>query len=119
MGVLRRWLDRLAEPDELRLATEVREWAEGIPGSTRIDELPMRQRAKVAGVIRRLTVLPIHGDESLEAVVTDGTGEIVVRFTGRRRIGGLGLGTRVVVEGVVGEQRGSTTMMNPRLEFSG
>ena len=56
--------------------------------------------------------------ESLEALVSDGTGEVTVVFMGRRGIGGLSLGTRVVVEGVVGEQRGSCKMINPRLEFS-
>jgi hypothetical protein len=37
---------------------------------------------------------------------------------GRRSIQGLTLGTRVVVEGVLGEQRGVPTMLNPVLEFS-
>jgi hypothetical protein len=30
----------------------------------------------------------------------------------------LSLGTRVVVEGVLGQQRGAVRMINPRLEFS-
>jgi hypothetical protein len=51
-------------------------------------------------------------------VVSDGTGEVVIRFMGRRAIGGLGLGTKVVIEGVLGEQRGGIQMMNPRLEFT-
>jgi hypothetical protein len=50
--------------------------------------------------------------------VYDGTGEVVVRFMGRRAIGGLGLGTRVAIEGVLGERRGTIQMMNPRLEFT-
>jgi hypothetical protein len=54
----------------------------------------------------------------LEALVSDGTGEVVVVFMGRRGIHGLTLGTRVAVEGVLAEQRGELRMMNPRLEFS-
>jgi RecG-like helicase len=118
MGRLHRFLQRLTESDETRLAAEIREWAETVPGSVRIAEAPMRTRVRIAGVIRRLTVFPMQDNESLEAVVSDGTGDVIVRFMGRRAIGGLGLGTRVVVEGVLGETRGQVQMMNPRLEFT-
>ena len=118
MGALRRFLDRLTESDETRLATEVREWADTVPGSIRIGEAPMRQRVKIAGVIRRLTVLPMKDNESLEALVSDGTGEVVIQFMGRRAIGGFGLGTKVVVEGVLGEHKDGVRMINPRLEFT-
>ena len=72
MGALRRWLDRLAESDETRLAAETREWADSIEGSVRLAEAPLRRRVKIAGVIRRITVLPMSGHESLEALVSDG-----------------------------------------------
>jgi RecG-like helicase len=118
MGVLRRFLDRLTETDEARLASEIRDWADSVEGSVRIEDAPMRQRVRIAGVIRRMTVFPMKDNESLEAHVSDGTGEVVIRFMGRRAIGGLGLGTKVVVEGVLGEQHGQVTMINPRLEFT-
>jgi hypothetical protein len=38
---------------------------------------------------------------------------------GRRGIGGLSLGKRVVVEGVLAEHRGVVRLVNPRLEFAG
>ena len=75
MGALRRWLDRLTESDETRLAAETQDWADSIPGSVRLGEAPLRSRVKIAGVIRRITVLPMSGHESLEALVSDGTGE--------------------------------------------
>ncbi|GIU97892.1 MAG: hypothetical protein KatS3mg013_1695 [Actinomycetota bacterium] len=118
MRSLRRLLGRLAESDEERLAAETRAWADTIEGSVRIVEAPRRQRVRIAGVIRRLTVLPLEDSEALEVVVWDGTGDVRVRFMGRRSIQGLTLGTRVVVEGVLGEQRGVPTMLNPVLEFS-
>jgi len=118
MSRLRRFLQRLTESDEARLSAEIREWAETVDGSVRIAHAPMRTRVRIAGVIRRLTVFPMQDNESLEAVVSDGTGDVIVRFMGRRAIGGLGLGTRVVVEGVLGETRGQVQMMNPRLEFT-
>jgi RecG-like helicase len=118
MGAFRRFLERLTESDEARLSSEIRQWAEQAPGCVRISEAPLRQRVRIAGVIRRLTVFPMQDNESLEAVVSDGTGEVVVRFMGRRAIGGLTLGTRVVVEGVLSEQRGVRRMINPILELS-
>jgi RecG-like helicase len=118
MSALRRFFDRLTETDEARLATEVREWAATVPGAVPIAAARLRERVMIAGQIRRLTVFPMKDNESLEAVVSDGSGEIVVRFTGRRAIGGLGLGSKVVVEGMLADQKGALTMMNPHLEFT-
>lgn len=120
MSGLRRWLDRLTESDETRLAAETQEWARSIADAVPLGDAPLRSTIKIAGVIRRITVLPMSGHESLEALVSDGTGEAVVVFMGRRGIGGFSLGTKVVVEGVLGEQRGGgpPKMINPRLEFS-
>jgi RecG-like helicase len=119
VGVLRRILDRLGETDEDRLAEETRAWADSIPGTVRIADAPRREPVKIAGVIRRMTVLPFEGKEALQALISDGTGEVTVVFMGWRGIGGLSLGARVVVEGVIAEQRGEVRMMNPRLEFAG
>jgi RecG-like helicase len=118
MGLFRRFFDRLRESDEARLSADIRTWAEKVPGTTRIADAPLRERVRIAGVIKRMTVFPMEGAESLEALISDGSGEAVVVFMGRRGIGGLTLGSRVVVEGVLGEQRGTLKMINPRLEFS-
>jgi hypothetical protein len=58
------------------------------------------------------------GAESLEAVITDGTGEIAVIWMGRRAIPGLTLGTHVVVEGVAAAGRAGRKMVNPKFEFA-
>ena len=118
MGALRRWLDRLTESDEARLAAEIREWSERVPGTVRIEDAHPREPVKLAGVVRRLTVFPIEGQETLEALLFDGTGDAVVVFMGRRGIRGLTLGTKLVVEGVLGEKRGQLRMVNPRFEFT-
>jgi RecG-like helicase len=120
MGLLervRRSLRRMAESDEQRLAEEIESWAATIPGTTRVEDVPPRSRAKVAGVVRRITVRPVEGYESLEALLSDGTGEIEVVWMGRRSIPGLSLGTKVVVDGVVGESRGQRRIVNPTFEF--
>jgi RecG-like helicase len=119
VGVLRRLLDRLNESDETRLAEETRAWADTVDGSVRIADAPLRQPVRIAGVVRRMTVLPMEGREALQALVSDGTGEVTIVFMGRRGIGGLSLGKRVVVEGVLGEHRGDVRLVNPRLEFAG
>jgi RecG-like helicase len=121
MGLLeriRRSLHRMAESDEQRLAEEIQGWAATIPGTTRIADAPVRSPAKIAGVVRRITVRPVEGYESLEALISDGTGEVEVVWMGRRSIPGLSLGTHVVVDGVLGEQRGQVRMVNPTFEFS-
>lgn len=115
---VRRFFRRMAESDEQRLQDEIETWAARIPGTSRIAEAPPRTPVKIAGVVRRITVHPEHGLEALEALLTDGTGEISVLWMGRRSIPGLTLGTHVVVEGVVGEQRQGRRMVNPSFEFS-
>lgn len=118
MGVLQRWLSRLNETDEERLAAETRAWADSIPGSVRIAVATHRQPVKIAGVIRRITVLPMEGAEALEALISDGTGEVTAVFMGRRGIGGLALGSRLVIEGVIADRHGEPRIVNPRLEFA-
>lgn len=116
--MLRRWLRRLTETDEERLAAETRDWAATVPGTRRISESPNRERVRVAAAVRRISLIPSDGYDTLESVVSDGTGELVARWTGRQGIPGLSLGTRMVLEGVIGEERdGRRRMVNPRFEF--
>lgn len=120
MGLLdgvRRFFARMAETDEIRLSQELQGWASTVPGTVRIAEVPTRARVKIAGVVKRITVHPEHGLEALEALLSDGTGELSIMWMGRRSIPGLTLGTRVVVEGVVAEQRQGRRMVNPSFEF--
>jgi len=118
MGFVRRFFRRMAESDEDRLAGEIRAWCDAVPGTVRISEATPRHKVKLAGVVKRITVRPVEGYESLEALLTDGTGEVSVVWMGRRAIPGLTLGTKVVVEGVVGQQRAGLKMVNPTFEFA-
>ncbi|MEY2553820.1 MAG: hypothetical protein QOC57_1680, partial [Ilumatobacteraceae bacterium] len=79
----------------------------------RIAELPDRQPTSFAGRVRAMRIQPWGGNPALECVVADETGSIVVVFFGRREIGGVRLGTLIRVEGVVGENRGRRTILNP------
>jgi hypothetical protein len=108
----------MSETDEERLAEEVRTWAGSIPGTIRIADAQVRSGAKLAGIVRRITILPVEGLEALETVLWDGTGELTAIWLGRRSIAGLALGSRLVVEGVVGVERGERRMVNPTFEFA-
>jgi hypothetical protein len=116
------WLDRLGkfftQSDEERLGDEIREWAEEIPGRQPIQGCPCREPVKVAGWVRRLRLRPMNGSTTLEAVVTDGTGEVTAAWLGRSSIPGLVLGSPVVLEGVIADERDGLRMVNPRFEFA-
>ena len=118
MGWLSRFLHRFRQTDEERLDQEIRSWADAIPGTTRIATCPSREPVRVAGQVRRLTLRPMDGALSLEAVVSDGTGEVTAAWLGRSHIPGLALGTGVVLEGVLGPVQGTMRMVNPRFEFA-
>jgi RecG-like helicase len=117
LAPFRRFFSRLAESDEQRYAEEIEGWCSTIPGTIRIRDATARTRVKLAGVVRRITVRPLEGNESLEALLDDGTGEVIVVWMGRRSIPGLNLGTRLIVEGLLAEQRGERRIVNPRFEF--
>jgi RecG-like helicase len=121
MGILapfRRLFSRVAESDEERYTQEIEEWASSVQGTIRIRDATPRSHLKLAGVVRRITVRPLEGNESLEALLYDGTGEVTLVWMGRRSIPGLRLGTRLVVDGVIAEQRGELRMVNPTFEFA-
>jgi RecG-like helicase len=118
VGAFGRFVERLRQSDEDRLAEELREWAATIPGTVRVADLLDRERGRVAGMVRRITVRPVEGFEALEVVLWDGTGDLAARWLGRRRIKGLALGSRLVVEGVVGRDHGTLRMVNPTFEFA-
>ncbi|HVM11205.1 MAG TPA: DNA-binding protein [Actinomycetota bacterium] len=117
MSWFRRMRERMGQSDEERLREETRQWAAEVAGATPIGSCERRSRCRIAGVVRRMTIRP--GEESLEALVTDGTGEVVAVWTGRSHIPGVGLGTRVLLEGMVVEEKGRLRVVNPGYEFVG
>jgi hypothetical protein len=65
------------------------------------------------GRVKALRVQPWSGIATLEATLADATGSIQVVFLGRRTIAGLDAGSRLRVEGVVGQHRGRLAILNP------
>lgn len=83
----------------------------------RVSDLQFRQKARVAGKVYSMRVQPWSGRAALELTIIDDTGALVVVFFGRRQLAGVNAGTRLIVEGVVGEHRGTMAMLNPAYEI--
>jgi hypothetical protein len=64
-----------------------------------------------------LRVQPWANVATLECVVVDDTGGLLLVFLGRRRVAGIGLGRSVIAEGMVGNQRGYLAMLNPEIQL--
>ncbi len=80
---------------------------------TRIVDVEYRQRARVAGRVSSIRVQAHAGVSNLECTLTDETGGLRLVFLGRTSIAGIKVGTRIVAEGTVGEDRGHLAMRNP------
>jgi len=78
-----------------------------------------RERAKVRGRVRSMRVQPWAGVASLECVIVDDTGGLVLVFLGRRQVPGVELGRRLIAWGMVGEHRGYLAILNPEIEIVG
>ena len=82
-------------------------------GVTPIAEAPTRTPVLVAGEVQSLQVVPRAGSASLEVTIDDGSGRAVGVFTGRRRIGGVDCGRRVLFEGVGRMEAKRMVLVNP------
>jgi len=86
-------------------------------GTMPIAEVRWRERARVAGRVRSLRVRPWGDAPTLECVLLDDTGGLIVVFLGRRKVAGIRPGTRLVVEGTVGSHDGHPAIVNPEYDF--
>jgi hypothetical protein len=116
MTFLQRWRERgLEQPwphdEETSAATDpvLRMTARAVP----IAETELRAPVVVSGRITSVRVQPRAGVPTLDATIDDDTGQLVVTFLGRRHIGGIEPGRRIVDEGVIGASRGRARMLNP------
>ena len=82
-----------------------------------ISEAPDRERVRVRGTLRTVTLAPRGGAPALEAELYDGSATISVIWLGRRRIAGIAPGVSIQVEGRIGVQHGQRVIFNPRYEL--
>lgn len=89
-----------------------------LDGVMPIGQVEWRERVKVAGRVKAMRVQPWSEKIlSLELTLVDGTGGLTVVFLGRRHIGGVRLGARLVVEGTVAETRNQLALLNPAYQL--
>ncbi|WP_426570758.1 hypothetical protein [Aquihabitans sp. McL0605] len=74
---------------------------------------PTREQVLLAGEVQGLQVVPRAGSASLEVTLSDGSGRAVAVFTGRKRLGGVDCGRRILIEGVGRTERGRLVVLNP------
>jgi hypothetical protein len=76
--------------------------------------VPLRERVNITGEVTGIRVVPRAGSPSLEVTLNDGSGSVLLVFTGRRRIAGIDPGRALDVEGVAREEHGRVILLNPR-----
>jgi RecG-like helicase len=83
-----------------------------------IAEVVWREHVKVAGRVKAMRVQPWSEQVvSLELTLADQTGGLTIIFLGRRHLGGIHLGSHLVVEGRVAEVRHQLAMLNPAYQL--
>jgi TilS substrate binding domain len=113
---LRRLLERLtADPTELH--AEELEQRIAAAGAQPIARCGDREKVRVAGTLRTVTIRPRAGVPSLEADLWDGTGDVFVVWLGRREIPGITPGRHIRVEGRITTLGGHRAIYNPIYEL--
>ena len=79
-----------------------------------LGELEARDRTKVCGEVKRMTIKPRSGIPSTEIVINDGTGDATVIFSGRRHVAGIEHGHCIVIEGVAFADANRLVFLNPK-----
>jgi hypothetical protein len=118
MALLRRLIERLSRPAGETRAEHLREWVAALDGVIPINQAKPRNRCRVAGIIRNIRIDPRQGTGSIEATITDGTGQMVAKWLGRASMSGIQLGEGLIMTGTpgVGEQ-GELVILNPEYEL--
>ena len=115
-GVMRRTVNRLASSAKEHEAAELQKGCVHL-GATPIGELPERERVRVAGTLRTVTLRPRAGVPALVAELYDGSGSISLVWLGRRQINGIEPGRAVVCYGRVTRDGAHSVLFNPRYEL--
>ncbi|MFM8866864.1 MAG: OB-fold nucleic acid binding domain-containing protein [Ilumatobacteraceae bacterium] len=82
-------------------------------GVTKITDLEPRNRVRVCGEVKRMTIKPRSGIPSTEITINDGTGQVVVVFSGRRHVAGIEHGKCLRIEGVAFSDKNDLVFLNP------
>ena len=84
---------------------------------TPIGDIQWRKRAHVQGKVTAIKSAPRGSAPILQVEVWDQTGGVTLQFLGRREIAGLEVGSQIRAEGMVGEEEGALTILNPSYQL--
>ena len=115
-GVLRRTVNRLATSAKEHEAHELQKGCVAL-GAVPVVELVDRERVRVAGTLRTVTLRPRAGVPALVAELYDGSGSINLVWLGRRQIAGIEPGRAVIACGRVTRDHEQPVIFNPRYEL--
>jgi hypothetical protein len=87
------------------------------PATAPINQARWRNRIRATGTVQALRVQETETGSSLGCEIGDEAGSLLLVFPGRRRIPGIELGARVLVEGMVGLWRRQLAILNPYYEL--
>lgn len=99
----------------------LRKFCSQVEGATCIGDCQARKEVTVVGEITNVRIVPRPdgGSPWLEATVKDGTGSLVVMWTGRTHIAGVVAGRRLTITGRGAPQgrNGRLLVLNPRYQL--
>jgi hypothetical protein len=82
-----------------------------------INQARWRNRIRASGTVREVRVHETETGSSLGCEIVDEAGRLLLVFPGRRRIPGIEVGARMLVEGMVGLWRRQLAIVNPYYEL--
>jgi amino acid transporter len=88
-----------------------------VEGCEAIANVRYRDNVRIAGRVRSVRVAPMNEAPTLELEVDDGTAALSAVFLGRRRLSGIGVGSKLILEGTVGLHKQRLAMLNPVYEL--
>ena len=115
-NALKRLTTPVSELDRDRLRT----FCAQVDGATCICDCKAREEVTVVGEITNVRIVPRpDGSPWLEATVKDGTGSLVVMWTGRTHIAGVVAGRRLIItgRGAPKGRNGRLLVLNPRYQL--
>ena len=113
---LRRLLERLTA-DPTALHAEDLQDRIAAAGAQPIARCADREKVRLVGTLRTVTIRPRAGVASLEAVLWDGTGDVAIVWLGRREIPGISPGRLIRAEGRITTLGGHRAIYNPIYEL--
>jgi len=103
-----------AKPLFAQSAEPISHYAENM---TPIGNITWRKRAHIQGRVTAIRTAPSGAAPVINVEIWDETGGVTLQFLGRREIRGLDIGSELRAEGMVAENDGKMTILNPSYEL--